>query len=525
MENQGSKGFNYALPFDPFRLLLAILERFGLILLAGVLCAGLGIAVAVFKLGDSYSATLELVGESWQSGRGGDANAYVPNPMTSEAVMIAAKAEGVYELAAKKISADLPGRALRPQVKLEQLPGEGMFAATAKTGDGRAPTLEMVTAYAGALMEYTAQLRRDEARVQYELLEKQLQNKIEVAKEIDQKIIDYAEREGVLDPLATSGPAVAELTQLKKSLSEAERDLRTNNDLVIGYIRREMVAPLTQQLSELLESRSEEHPLVLGKRQEIRTIERQLEASSASGTVDLKDFESLLPGNIYVAVQRLKEERKVLENKITSYKERLAQSESEVGGLPERSLTLTEMARIRDQAVASSVAIRGLMNDAEFFATEAPPALSVFHQPTPAEVHHKPMLLKASILGILGLIGGAGAVVGLSLFSELLGRQVRTPMQAAIAAGAYPKLVYPPSRKTPNEIALRNFWIRGVAKYLPAERRMLFPVIGELPDEAGFWSGLFDSLQAEDQRVVFADFSTSPLELDLPTYDGATRGH
>jgi hypothetical protein len=522
MENTENKGFNFALPFDPFRLLLAILERFGLILIVGVLCAGLGIAVAIFKLGDSYTASLELVTESWQSNRTGDSSAYIPTPITSEAVMIAAKAEEVYKLAARRISPDLPGKALRPQVVLEQLPGEGIFSASAKTGDGREPTLAIVTAYAEALMEYTAQLRRHDARVQYELLEKQLKNKIGVAKGIDQKIIDYAEQEGVVDLRATSGAAVAELALLKKSLSEAERDLKTNNDLVIGYIRQELVAPLTQQLSDLLTTKSEGHSLVLGKRQEIRAIEQQIERSSAAGSIDLKDYEELLPSNIYQAVQRLKEDRKVLENKVANYKERLAQSESEMGGLPERSLTLGEMVKVRDQAVASSVALRGLMNDAEFFANEAPPALSIFHLPTLSEVRHKSVLFKASVLGLLGLIGGAGAVIGWSLLSELLGRKVRTPMQAAIAAGAYPKLVFPPSRKTTNEIALRNFWIRGIAKFLPAERRFIFPVVGDLPDEAGFWRGLFESLNGEDQRVVFVDFSMEPLDLELPQYAGAT---
>ncbi len=128
-------------------------------------------------------------------------------------------------------------------------------------------------------------------------------------------------------------------------------------------------------------------------------------------------------------------------------------------------------------------------------------------------------MIKAIALTLLGLLAGAGAVIGLSLLSELMGRQVRTPMQAAIAAGAYPKLVFPPSRKTTNEIALRNFWIRCVARFLPGERNMIFPVIGDLPDEARFWNALFESLE-EANRIVFVDFSISALDLDLPQYGG-----
>ncbi len=297
--------------------------------------------------------------------------------------MIASKSEGVFESAGRKLAPELPGKEVRPLVELKQLQGEGIFSAEAKTGGGREMALSIVTAYAEALMESTAQRRRDDARAQYELLEKQLENKLAVAKEIDQKIIAYAEQEGVHDPLGRPlGQRSPEFASLKDLLAEAQRDLDTSDDLVLGYIRNEQVAGLRQQLSELLSTRSEGHPLVLGKRQEIRTIERQIELSESSGSVDLKDFETLLSTNAYLAAQRLKEERKVLENKVADYRDRLAELESRIGGLPERSLALAEMAEIRDQAVASSVALRGLMNDAEFFANEAPPALNILHAPT-----------------------------------------------------------------------------------------------------------------------------------------------
>lgn len=517
-----NKGFNFALPFDPFRLLLAVLEKLGFILLASVLCGGLGVAYAVFKLGNTYAASITLVSEGWHTKRPDEGSAYVPMPISDEAVVIAANAEDVFDLAAEKISPGMPGAAVRALVGLEQLPGDGLFSVSANTSEGKETTLKVVTAYAEALMEYTARLRRDEARAEFDTLEKQLAQKQLAAKEIEKTIVEYSQEKGIIDPLATGGTAVAELNALKKSLSDAKDALKTNNELILSYIRKEYVSLLNQELAGLLAQKSEQHHLVLGKKRQIRAIEDQLEASSESGTIDLKEFESLLPSTVYLAVQRLKEQRLILENQIASYTQQLSRSESEMGGLPERSLAMAEMSKIRYQAVASLVNIRGKMNDADFFATHAPPALSIFHAPSIGEVHHKTLKSKAITLGILGLFGGAGAVMGLSLLLELTGRKVRTPMQAAIAAGAYPKLVYPPSRNTSNEIALRNFWIRGVARFLPGERRIIFPVIGEIPNESGFWSGMFGALQDEKQRIVFVDFSRKPLSLDLPQYEGAT---
>ena len=521
MKNKENRGFNFALPFDPFRLLLALLEKSGLIIIAAIVCAVLGVAYAVVKLGDTYTASVTLASEGWQTKSPDEGSSYVAMPITDEAVVIAANAEDVFDIAAKKIDASMPGGAVRSRVSLEQLPGEGLFKVHATTGESAELTHKVVTAYAEAILDYTALIRQDEARKEYKQLEKQLTEKQAAAKETRDEIEKFARKEGIMDPLGTGGGAGAELAVLKKQLSDAKLKYKSNNDLILSYIRQEVVAPLKQELATLLEGRSETHSMVRGKKQEIARIEGKLDAAMSEDSVNIDEFESMLSAPKLLAVQRLKEERKVLENTIQNYTERLSDTESDLGGLQGSSLAMAEMRQVLNQRIVAAAVINGRMGDAEFFANNAPPSISIFHAPSLDEVHHKPLKTKAITLAILGLMGGAGAIAGLALVLELIGRKVRTPMQAAIAAGAYPKLVYPPSRKTSNDIALRNFWIRGVARFLPTERRVIVPVIGDIPNEEGFWTGLFDSIKDEKQRVVFVDFSADKLSLGLPAYNSA----
>ena len=72
MKNHETVSFNYGLPFDPFRFLLALLEKVGLILVAAVVCTGLGVAVAFLKFGNTYKASVELVSEQVQSQGGSE---------------------------------------------------------------------------------------------------------------------------------------------------------------------------------------------------------------------------------------------------------------------------------------------------------------------------------------------------------------------------------------------------------------------------------------------------------------------
>ncbi|MFT5107052.1 MAG: hypothetical protein ACI9UA_002680, partial [Pseudoalteromonas tetraodonis] len=502
MKNTKNKGFNFALPFDPFRLLLAVLEKFGFILLAAVVCGALGIGYAVFKLGDTYTASVTLASEGWHTKRADEGTTYVPMPITDEAVVIAAHAEEVYEIAAKKIDPNMQGAAVRALVSLEQLPGEGLFSVSANTSEGGEMTHRVVIAYAEGLMEYTALIRKKEARREYEQLEKQLKEKEAATQEIRGEIVEYVKGTGIYDVLSTGGTAVSQIGLLKKSLNDYKADFASYNDQTVALIRKEAVVPLKQQLSALLTQYTEESGQVRSQRDRILKLEQQLEASSETANFDIKALAPLLPPDVKTAVEELQGQRTLVENRIESLTERLSESESDIGGMPEQSLALAQKRKIIEKRIEATAIINAQMNDAEFFAKNAPAALSIFHAPSVGEVHHKSLIKKAVILAILGLIGGAGAVTGLSLLLELIGRKVRTPMQAAIAAGTYPKLVYPPSRKTSHEVALRNFWIRGVARFLPGERRMFFPVIGELPKEEAFWRGLFDSIEDQRQRVV-----------------------
>ena len=56
--------FNFPIPFDPFRLLLAGIEKLWLWLFAGIFCAVAGVAIGVLFLGNSYKAPVQIAKES-----------------------------------------------------------------------------------------------------------------------------------------------------------------------------------------------------------------------------------------------------------------------------------------------------------------------------------------------------------------------------------------------------------------------------------------------------------------------------
>ena len=486
-----------------------------------LICGALGVGYALLKLGNTYSTEIVMASDGWHTKRSDESSAYSPLPITDEAIVIASGAEEVFEIAAGKLGSEISGGAVRGLIGFEQLPGEGMFKVAATTADGKEQTLKVANAYAEALMDYTAQLRQNDARKEQKILEKKVAEKKRSAKELYDQIVKFSGDEGFFDPASEKGSVYRRVEDLKKKLSEAKIIYKTN--LTLDYVSKQLVGELKAELGALLTERQEGDHLVLRKRDQIDKMETLIAENTSNGSLNLKAFEGILSSSAYDEAQRLQRERKVLENTIDDYTTQIELAESETGALSEKALKIEEMTKDLTQRQNAAAVANSQKNDAEFYGNNAPSALSVFYAPTVNEVAHKSAMKKAIILGFLGIFGGAAGVIGLSLLLELIGRKVRTPMQAAIAAGSYPKLVYPPSRKVPNEMALRGFWIRGIARFLPSDRRMLFPVIGDVPNEPEFWGGLFESLQEENQRVVFVDFSNSPLSLNLGAYDASKR--
>ena len=530
MEKGERKRFEFPIPFDPFRLVLAVLEKWKLILFCGLVVGGLGAAYALFVLGDTYKARVELLKEFTSEYYDPDpSRPYAPRPLDDEALMVKAYSSDVFELAAEKMEGRISAGELRGSITIEQVGGMGLFAATGATKRGAMEAYELTTAYAKALIELTATMRKGEALDEAEKLQNQLEAKRADIVKANEELQNYSAENEIFDEEKQMSTIYTNLSAFRQKREEkiAERDAKAAS---MKELIRKLKAPRglrlaieakEKELAALRLNSTDDHPQVKNVVADLQQLNDRLDAEVRDGsTPDISASnggDSILWDNYL----RLQDEQRVADSLINRYEEELTNLESEKESLPDKYLTVRGYKSRLTEIERRTVQMEERLKDVTVYAEKnAKPLVEIFQKTTPDDVSKNSRIMKAVIFGSAGLIAGCGLAMGLSLLLEFFRRTVRTPVQAAIATKSAPVLRYD-AITGKNGGTLRNFWMRAVAKFAPEERRFLFAALGNVEAEKDFWRDLFGIIDAGDNRVLFMDFSEQPLNL---SYNGQPLG-
>lgn len=526
MEKGDRNRFEFPIPFDPFRLVLAVMEKWKMIALWGLMAGGAGAAYAILVLGDTYKAKLELLKEFTSEYYDPDpSRPYAPRPLDDEALMVKAYSSDVFELAAQKMDNKISAGELKGSITIEQVGGMGLFAATGATKRGATEAYEITMAYSKALMEMTAQMRKSEALDEADQLRNQLEAKQADIVKTNKELLDYSEQNEIFDEEKQLANLYTNLSSFRQKREEktAERDAKMNSmqDLIrqIKAPRglRSLIDEKNKALAALRQDSTDDHPQVKNILAELQQLNARLdEAVRETGEVDI--FASNVDTTLLDNYLRLQGEVAVADSLIAGYDRELERIAVEKETLPDKFLKMRTYKSRLDEMNRRTTQMEERLKDVTIYAEKnAQPLVKEFQTITPADVSYRSRITKALILGTVGMCLGMAAAIGLSLLREFFRRTVRTPVQAAIATKSAPVLRYD-AITGKNGGTLRNFWMRSVAKFAPTERRFLFAALGNVEAEKDFWRDLFGIVEAGDNRVLFMDFSERPLDL---TYGGA----
>ena len=526
-EREGtSNRFDFPIPFDPFRLVLAVMERWKLIALWSLAACGAGAAYALLILGDTYKAVVPLQKEvSYDNYDTDPSRPYTGSSLDDEALLVKAYSADVYELAAEKLEGKIPLGEIRGSISVEQTGGR-LFNVTGSTKRGVNEAYELTNAFAHALIEKTIDLRQNEARDEAEKLKNALEAKDEELKVATERVIKYSEENEIFDEHEQLSTVISNLSSYRQKREE-QIAVRNAKEASMKDLVRQLKAPRglrqaieakEKQLATLLADSTEENPIVKDVRASLQELNERLDEAvrGNNGNLDLSssNMDTVLMTTYYGFEDDLRGANSLIER----YDAEIAKLTDQKETLPEKFLKIGQMKAEQQEMERRTTLMRERLKDVTLYADKnAKPLVEIFQKTTPADVSKNSRFLKAIVFGGAGLLLGLGSSIGLSLFFEFFRRNVRTPFQAAIATKSAPILSYD-AITGKNGGTLRNFWIRSVAKFAPDERRFMFAALGDVEAEADFWRDLFGIVESGDNRVLFMDFSERPLSL---TYGGA----
>lgn len=519
---KNSRGFKFPLPFDPFRLLLAALENLFWIALGALVLGLLGASLGWFRLGTSYKAPVPMLKESapdnWQADPEGP---YVPRPMIAEVLQLIAGSKDVLEMTAAQIDG-VSADDLKDSVYFEDIAGQDIFQATAVSRNSAEEALSIAAVYADSITKVAIQRRRDEAVTKGELYAQHLEQKRAAIAGVSANLLQASSEGGVFDTTGQTASQLQNLDALRDKKQTAIDELEAAKGAITVYLEQSWVGPLRSEVRRLQRSRGANDPEVRARTRDLSEVESKLTAlASEDGDYTVRSMADKVPSVVYRQLMTLRNELKVAKLKVDSSAGRITEAEAGLRSMPDKVLEVSDLQQQLKEQVAASVFIESRMKDAEFYSKTPPPPVQIMQPANLDDVTHRSAFFKAGVLGVAFTILGGLLVLGFVVVAEFFRRTVRTPLQAAIATSALPKLSYPQTRNGVSSNALRDFWLRSVGRFLPESRRFLFPVLGDVRGEETFWNDLFETLTDSTYRVVFMDFGRDQLSTagSLPNYD------
>lgn len=551
-----TKPFKMPLPVDPTRLLLGFRQKWYWFLLLPLLLGLMGAVLGILKTEDRYSVSLQLlkveVPGSVQASQQG--TAFRPRELSDETLLAVTYASEVMNAVGDALEPPRPGGAVKGSVEISRQRGTDFFYLTAHSRISAEDAIAMVKLWAREIVGFTRELQRREASDMLDFLAAQRNETASQLKEINREILAFSRESEFYDAEKQTESYLSTLESLQMRLAEARIELQSR-EIQIGRYRAELrnQSPLFEELRRMekeltfLQGRyTEDNPLVKEKLYEISFLKKQLEAVQSGEVEDLKEFTgSDLGNNLYLEILALENEATQLRKIVDTYATLIEEKKTQVASLPEMQMGLMQLTGQRQQLLEAQSLIAARIKEAEFYQVNPPGYWKIFQMPEGGDVSVRSQPLKAVLLAILGVVGGAVLASLIALWWEFSQPGIRSPLQAAIATRTRPVLHFESERTGPPSLLekwsrlfsrgeqreevsaeLMRFWLTEIARSEPPFPTVLCQIVPPSEEVADFWKAFIEVIEQDDVPIIILPLAKDDEGFlpELESYRGQKRG-
>ena len=542
------------MPFDPFRILLGLRQKWYWFLIFPTIFGFAGGFVGLIKTENRYSVSLQLLraGIPGTVQASQEGTAFKPRELSDETLLAITYSSEVMEAVGKKLDPPRSGASVKKTVEINKQRGTDFFYLTAHSRSGPEDSIAIVNGWASEIVTFTRDLQRREARDMHDFLSAQL---IEIADQltiINKEILAFSEESEFYDADMQTESYLASLENLQMRMAEAKIELQSKEVQIERY-REELrnQSPIFEELRNLekeltfLQGRyTNENPLVKEKIYEISFLRERLEALRSGEIKDLKEFTgSELGNNLYLEILALENERIQLRGIVDSFDEMIVAKKAQVAALPKMQMGLRELNDQRNLLLNAQSLLDTRKKEAEFYMKNPPGYWKIFQTPELGDVAVSSQPIKILIFGAAGVGLGGFIALCIAILWELRQPGIRSPLQGAIVSSTRPVLhVQIGSQSKPSILEhlrlvkeslpndprpdIMRFWLTELARPNPPFPSAFFQVVENVPQINEFWSCFLGLVEKDDIPVVLMplDDDAIPMLSGVPVHGDGLQG-
>lgn len=426
----------FKLPFDPLRLLDAVFRYRWHALGAGVICAAALGSIVSLKLTTRHVASAQLIKlapqNSLRQSEGGDP--YTPHEVTLPNMIAIMWSGPVLEGAARRLDGRITASTLRAGLTVQPERNTDIIHVSMNSDLDRETAHAALQAYLEESLHFTRTLQQFDAASMATLLTERIAKAETEIAVFDKQLLDYATREGVVDPDKQTDALLGEIANHNLRYQTIRLDHETL-DLRIAEIESELAkvspaaAKLQQAREELASMRlryTDEHPAMRNTLAAVEALEAEVERESSEPRPGgpPRPGESAISGSLYLDLVKLRGEKRALAEQLTKLDQIRVQLETQVGTLPRKSLELANIRAQKQAAETSRDLLAARLREARLVEERADGAFRILSMQKLDEVAVSTPKEKVIIASAGGFFGGAGLVAFLAAIFVLFDRRI-----------------------------------------------------------------------------------------------------
>ncbi|MCX6855687.1 MAG: SLBB domain-containing protein [Verrucomicrobia bacterium] len=433
------------LPFDPLRLVDTLVRRWLLMVLAGVVCAGLLASVGMMKFETLHSAKAQIIKQSiaapFRQTESGET--FQPNELSITTFSSLMHSGAVAEAAALRLGDRFSERYLRSGLVIAAERNTDILNISMTSDHSPEATLEMLQAYVGEVIQLSKDLQRGDAVQMKTFLQKQMERADTDLLAVNQELLEYGREAQLLDAEKQMDAWLGELGNFSLKYETLKLDHETL-DLRIQGVQKELskvdtgaalVDNARRELDNLRVRYTNEHPFVIEAVEKLATLEQAIAKAGPRADAPPKPGESNVAESLYLELVRLRSDKEVISEQLTKLEAVRTKLNERLSQLPRKAM---EYARIktRQQALQTSLSLlTGRQREAALHEENAHGYFKLFSMARPQDVSTTSPSKKIMMAGIGGFVGGCGLVAVTLIVLTLLDPRLVTAGDLRRATG------------------------------------------------------------------------------------------
>ena len=489
-----------SLPFDPLRLLAALLRNWIWLLLTGlVMGAGL-LALGHYKLETSYTVETELIrreaSTTIRASLQGDS--FKPRQVTVQTIVTVMQSPKLLDRVGSLATPPVSGSALAGMLTIKPEKETDLISVTLKTKLGIQRTADLINLYAREVVAMTAQMQSDEAAELDKFLREQISKIDAELDDINKESLEFSRESDFYGDDREVEAYLHETSDAEMQIENAKTELETV-EFRIANVEHElaqqdpMAIRLNQALAQLktLEaSYSTNSPLVKSAANQVAALELQIAATGGLKTNFDSNFQfsdNTLANDLYMQLVNLRGQREGLQKQMAQLKTFADGVQEKLRSVPAKSQHHAAIVARQQSLQVTRDLFSGRQHEAQIYEENSPGLYRQFAPATEDSVEVSNRTMKVVMAGVVGFVLGLVLSTGLVLGRELLDLRVISAGDLKRSTGV-PVIARLPDLASLNPVQLAQWrfrtWAQVIRKLkLQNETRLTLAFTSTVPGE------------------------------------------